>query len=241
MSGNVNRWGRRQAAGFTILELIVVIGIMVFLAVTLTLVLPFIMKQAALKKARVDMSRLALVLNFYKLEMGRYPITDNIDDVVANLTKPSEGWENASTRHLAGIKFSVTKWKDTGLELEPEEWKLADPWGRPYVYCHALRYSSGGTVVIDSTPMVYYCPGAYQLMSRGPNQFFIFQSRHTGLPDDCPVVPPAWVAWLQSKFSGSYDRQYWDSEGHEQQVSEPSRISHLRGLDRDDLANFGGL
>lgn len=99
--------------GFTLLELLVVLAV---LAMLIGLVAPAALRQlgnAKEKIAQQSVVRLAGVLDLYKLDVGRYPSTD--EGLQALITAPPgiRGWHGPYL-------------KDGTL---PE-----DPWDRPYVY-----------------------------------------------------------------------------------------------------------
>lgn len=102
-----------QEDGFTLLELLVVLAV---LAMLIGLVAPAALRQLGNAKEKIahqSVVRLAGVLDLYKLDVGRYPSTD--EGLQALVTAPSgvRGWHGPYL-------------KDGAL---PE-----DPWDRPYVY-----------------------------------------------------------------------------------------------------------
>jgi general secretion pathway protein G len=99
--------------GFTLLELLVVLGIIALLA---GIVGPQVMKHMGASKtktARVQIEDLAAALNMYKLENGRYPTTEQ--GLSALVEKP------ADSKHWNGPYLSKTK--------IPK-----DPWQQDYHY-----------------------------------------------------------------------------------------------------------
>ncbi|MBV9786345.1 MAG: type II secretion system major pseudopilin GspG [Acidisphaera sp.] len=109
-----------RTAGFTLLEILVVIAI---LGLLIGLVAPAALRQlggARISVARQSVERLGSVLDLYKLDVGTYPTTE--EGLQALLTKPT----------------SVSNWngpyvKGEGLPV--------DPWNHPYLY----RNPSGRT------------------------------------------------------------------------------------------------
>ncbi len=104
---------RRRRAGFTLIELLVVLAILALLA---GLVGPRVLNQlggAKSKTAAVQIADLDKALELFKLDVGRYPTTE--EGLAALQTRPASvatGWAGP---YLKG-----------GLPN--------DPWGRPYKY-----------------------------------------------------------------------------------------------------------
>lgn len=105
--------GGESEAGFTLLEILVVIAI---LGLLIGLVAPAVLRQLGNARgsvARQSIERLGGVLDLYKLDVGSYPSTEQ--SLGALVTKPA----------------GVAGWNGPYLKGDAN---LNDAWGHPYVY-----------------------------------------------------------------------------------------------------------
>lgn len=105
----------RRAAGFTLIEVMVVVVILGILA---AIIVPKIMsrpEQARIVKVKQDLLAIQSALDLYKLDNGLYPTTDQ--GLQALVTKPS-------------IQPVPRNWKSDGYLQEVP----VDPWGQAYQY-----------------------------------------------------------------------------------------------------------
>lgn len=105
---------RGAAAGFTLLEILVVLVILGLLAAVVAG--PQIFRQLGAAKseaAKLQLDRIGGSLDLYRLDMGRYP--NQGEGLKALVVAPSD----------------ATRWN--GPYLKKQE-SLIDPWGRPFEY-----------------------------------------------------------------------------------------------------------
>ncbi len=118
-----------RAAGFTLIEVMVVVVILGILAAVLV---PKVMDrpdEARKVKASQDIRALEAALNLYKLDNYDYPTTDQGLEALVN---------------QPGIPPEPANWKDGGyIDRLPE-----DPWRQPYQY---LSPGTHGSIDIYST------------------------------------------------------------------------------------------
>lgn len=103
---------RRRQAGFTLLELLIVVIILGLLAALVGPRLFGTLDKAKKQVAKTQIELLSGALDQFRLDVGRYPTTD---EGLEALVKPPEGME---------------RWNGPYLEKGVPK----DPWGHAYVY-----------------------------------------------------------------------------------------------------------
>ncbi len=106
---------RRGQTGFSLLELLVVLGILALLA---TVAAPRLVKyfgKAKSDTALVQVASLSSAIELYYLDVGEYPTQHQ--GISALITKPA----------------GVENWNGPYLKKAND---LKDPWGRPYIYVY---------------------------------------------------------------------------------------------------------
>jgi len=104
---------RRHERGMTLIELLVVLLILAMIA---AFAVPQVMKYvggARSDAAGIQIERLGGILDLYRLDMGRYPGTDEGLQALVEAPPDSERWNGPYVKKANS---------------------LIDPWGRPYEY-----------------------------------------------------------------------------------------------------------
>jgi general secretion pathway protein G len=103
----------RSEAGFTLLELLIVIAILGMLAVVGTVQMMSYLERARSDTAKLQIDQLGAALNLFRIDVGRLPTND-------------EG-----LKALVEVPAAVDGWRGPYL-TKPEA--IRDPWGRTFVY-----------------------------------------------------------------------------------------------------------
>jgi general secretion pathway protein G len=104
---------RRREAGFTLLELLVVLAIMGLLA---AIIGPQVIKylgSSRTQTARVQIQNIVAALELFKLDVGHYPTQAEGLGALVTAPQSEAGWNGPYLKRETAIK---------------------DPWGEPYIY-----------------------------------------------------------------------------------------------------------
>lgn len=108
--------GTRRAGsqgGFTLVELLVVLVILGLIAAIATPQVIKYLGRANTDAARIQIDRLAGVLDLYRLELGDYPSEDTGLEALVERPPGAERWNGPYIKKAESLK---------------------DPWGKPYLY-----------------------------------------------------------------------------------------------------------
>lgn len=145
----------KQPRGFTLIEMITVMTIIVLLAGIVVGSMGYVQGRQAREKAKAQIALLSKAIEEYKLDMGGYPGEENTDisgDVSEDLYQalfkdgydytnpvdPPATWDKARKIYLTQLdprdnkQGWVTKLATTAVV--PADLKILDPWGNSYRY-----------------------------------------------------------------------------------------------------------
>lgn len=149
-----------RSRGFTLMELLVVITIIVILAALTMGGLSFMQRNQAVQKAKAQVAMLSSGLEEYKLDFGRYPVANDTStdgDQGSNVLFRALYWDSdnngaavgadANQRiYLAELDPSSNKQGWSSNSIASAQNTIRDPWGQNY------RYRSGvnGTGAVNT-------------------------------------------------------------------------------------------
>ena len=99
--------------GYTLMELLVVLAILGFLAAIATPAVIHYLDSAKVSTAKTEVSNLSAGLDLFKIDVGRYPTTEEGLGALIAAPPSAENWNGPYIKKTSGI---------------------ADPWGHPYYY-----------------------------------------------------------------------------------------------------------
>lgn len=123
---------RRKRRGFTLLEVLLVVGILVALAAIALPNLIGVQEGAMKDEAKLQVDNLENVLNMYKVHTGSFPMSDQ--GLMALEVPPNPAPENWRGPYMKGLG------------------QLRDPWGNPYSYQYPGTRNTVGPDVWSNGP-----------------------------------------------------------------------------------------
>jgi type II secretory pathway pseudopilin PulG len=163
----------RLSRAFTVIELLVVIGLYSVLSGIVFGSVQSAKRWAAVARARAEISLLALGLEEYKRHFGDYPPSERPDALALALVV---GWHPADRAGSAAGGPAFVDISKLTLDLPREEGgarfapprAFLDPWGGRYLYYYRMpsAVASGPQSTSESQPD----PGRFLLLSPGPDR-----------------------------------------------------------------------
>ena len=144
---------RRPAAGFTLIELMAVVTIIIILAGLVVGGMGFVSERQAKEKAKVQLALLTAALEAYKLDFGTYPPTTNVSKGAgtSNILFKALYWDSDNDGKGVGQdddqkiylpQLDPTANKQGWTTGNPgNNTTITDPWGNPYRYITAANAS----------------------------------------------------------------------------------------------------
>ena len=125
-------------AGFTLLELLAVVGIIAILAGLVLGVGRHAIESGKIARAKSELTVLAAALEAYRRSYGDFPQTDDEPRLLQSLL----GRRGPLNHAIVGRAFIETSKFTTAGALDPfanTSAVLIDPWGQPYVYVYKAQ------------------------------------------------------------------------------------------------------
>jgi len=154
---------RRPVAGFTLIELMAVITIIVILAGLVVGGMGFVNERQAKEKAKVQLALLTAALEAYKLDFGTYPPTGDRPkgDTTSAILFKALYWDSDNDGSVVGAdedqKIYLSQLDPTANKqgwttgTPGNNTKITDPWGNEYRYRTAVN-SSGNPNTSTQNP-----------------------------------------------------------------------------------------
>jgi len=153
--GDRGRLPRRGAgtAGFTILELLIVVALVAVLSGLVLGASRYVRERGRASRATAELAGLAAALESYRLAQGDYPRTDQPARLLLALVgrRGPEGEAISAQPLIEVARFTVGEGGDPFVDETAE---LHDPWGAPYRYAYKseIPWSNPGYVLYSGGP-----------------------------------------------------------------------------------------
>jgi len=134
-----------QRSGFTIVELIVVMAVILIIAGMLAATAQGAKRQAKISQARAMMASIETALGMFQADTGGYPSsgTDNSNLVTALTTKNGTYLVGTTTLNVS----ANANWSGPYITFKEGDvvgGVLNDPWAKPYIYANPGTNHAGG-------------------------------------------------------------------------------------------------
>ena len=147
----MNQGFRPKRRGFTLIEMMTVITIIVILAALTVAGMSFIRDRQANALAKVQIEQLSAAIEKYKLDNGDYPGLDPDSPLDGDISEElynelfHDGYNDLEVNGGEGVipiylneldprNSKQTMVKKTNGNNPPSDLKILDPWGNPYLY-----------------------------------------------------------------------------------------------------------
>ena len=163
-----------KTTGFTLIEMLIVISIIVILMAFLLPVIGSVQQRAKMRAARAQLDGIQNALQRYNVDFDEFPPSNT-----AGLNGPVD--PSSLYTYLAGpngrgidtVQGGITRHRDPYMTLPPEYVKrsggttqVIDPWGMPIVYFNCVTHiQQGGTAAGKC-----HNPQGFDLYSTGPDK-----------------------------------------------------------------------
>jgi general secretion pathway protein G len=159
----------RACAAFTLIEILIVIGIILFLAGLLLAVSGFVQEKGKRSRAEAEIAAMSAALESYKADNGIYPQSTDTNSLDSSLTNPSLYVASSKSLYIllsgdSDDNPTTTSSSDTknyfGSALKPNMLNpnppgantyIRDPFGNSYGYSTARASNPNGTVGYNPT------------------------------------------------------------------------------------------
>jgi len=175
--------GAAPRAGFTLLELLAVLGVIAILAGIVLGVARRATASGHEARARAELAVIAGALEAYRREQGDYPRTDD----AALLGQALLGRRDPDGRAIATspvLEWQKLTWAEARDPRTDPAARLLDPWGRPYRYAYRVPpagWSNSGFVLYSAGPdgrdQPALLPGGYPDLAAEGNADNLWASR----------------------------------------------------------------
>ena len=113
LRSRISQRRKSDEAGYTLMELLVVLAILGLLAAVATPMVLHYLDSAKVSTAKTEVSNLSAGLDLFKYDVGRYPTSEEGLQALVSAPEGVENWNGPYVKKTT---------------------KLSDPWGHPYNY-----------------------------------------------------------------------------------------------------------
>lgn len=214
----MNRIYIRRRRGFTLVELMTVVVVILTLSAICLSVAGFVQKKMALSTTRAQIAQIELALDTYKADYGYYPksCTGRISKYGMAEGANGQLLYNAlflqGKKYLRGFPENQIRCRTSGSTNSVVQTNLCDVWGSPFNY-----YCSPATVATNIPAEICACASGisyggqvnratYDLFSYGPDQTTYVR----GAWYWAPINNPPWLITFTNAVSAVDDITNWN-------------------------------